>query len=60
MHEMGNHSWYTTVTLRLKGNTTKILLEQRSKWLQAEVTDQHYIKQWKEGYAIRHSKDNVA
>jgi hypothetical protein len=60
MHEMGNHSWYTIVTLRLKGNTTKLLTEQRTKVKQAEVTDQHYIKQRKEGYAIRHSKDNTA
>jgi hypothetical protein len=60
MHEMGNHSWYTTVTLRLKGKIAKLLPEQRSKGLQIEVTDQHFIKQRKEGYAIRHSKDNVA
>jgi hypothetical protein len=55
---MGNHNWYTTVTLRLKGNIAKLLLEQRCKGLQTEVTDQHYIKQRKEGYAIRHSKGN--
>ena len=60
MHEMGNQSWYTTVTLRLKGNIVKLLPEQRSKGLQTEVTDQHYIKQRKEGYAIRHSKDDMA
>jgi hypothetical protein len=60
MHEMGNQSWYTTVTLRLKGNIAKLLPEQRSNLKQAEVTDQHYIKQRKEGYAIRHSKDNMA
>jgi hypothetical protein len=60
MHEMGNQSWYTTVTLWLKGNTSKLLAEQRTKELQIEVTDQHYIKQRKEGYAIRHSKDNMA
>jgi hypothetical protein len=57
---MGNHSWYTTVTLWLKGNIAKLLPEQRTKLLQAEVTDQHYIKQRKEGYAIKHSKDNMA
>jgi hypothetical protein len=39
MHEMGNQSWYTTVTLRLKGNIAKLLLEQRTKGLQTEVTD---------------------
>jgi hypothetical protein len=33
-------SWYTTVTLRLKGNIVKLLPEQRSKGLQTEVTDQ--------------------
>jgi hypothetical protein len=60
MHEMGNQSWYTTVTLRLKGNIAKLLPEQRSNLLQAEVNDQHYIKQRKEGYAIIHSKDNMA
>jgi hypothetical protein len=60
MHEMGNQSWYTTVTLRLKGNIAKLLPEQRTKLLQTEVTDQHYTKQRKEGYAIRHSKDNMA
>jgi hypothetical protein len=59
MHEVGNQSWYTTVTLRLKGNIAKLLPEQRTKWLQTEVTDQHYIKQRKEGYAIRHSKGNM-
>jgi hypothetical protein len=48
MHEMGNHSWYTTVTLRLKGNIAKLLPEQRTKVLQEEATDQHYIKQRKE------------
>jgi hypothetical protein len=42
MHEMGNHSWYTTVTLRLKGNTTKILPKQRSKGLQTEVWYVHF------------------
>jgi hypothetical protein len=56
MHDMGNHSWYTTVTLRLKGNIAKLLPEQRTKVLQGEVTDQHYSKQRKEGYAIRHSR----
>jgi hypothetical protein len=60
MHEMGNHSWYTTVTLRLKGNIVKLLPEQKSNLLQSKVTDQNYIKQRKEGYAIRHSKDNIA
>jgi hypothetical protein len=39
MHEMGNHSWYTTVTLRLKGNIVKLLPGQRTKVLQAKVTD---------------------
>jgi hypothetical protein len=39
MHEMGNQSWYTTVTLRLKGNIAKLLPEQRTKGLQTEVTD---------------------
>jgi hypothetical protein len=39
MHEMDNHSWYTTVTLRLKGNIAKLLPEQRTKVLQAKVTD---------------------
>jgi hypothetical protein len=57
---MGIQSWYTTVTLRLKGNIAKLLPEQRTKVLQTEVTDQHYIKQWKDGYAIRHSKDDMA
>jgi hypothetical protein len=60
MHEMGNQSWYTTVTLRLKGNTVKLLPKQRFKGLQTEVTDQPFNKQWKEGYAIRHSKDDMA
>jgi hypothetical protein len=60
MHEMGNQSWYTTVTLQLKGHTVKLLPEQRSKGLQTEVTDQHYIIQRKEGCAIRHSKDDMA
>jgi hypothetical protein len=60
MHEMGNQSWYTTVTLQLKGNIAKLLPEQRTKVLQIEVTDQHFIRQRKEGYAIRHSKDNMA
>jgi hypothetical protein len=60
MHEMGNQSWYTTVTLWPKGNIAKLLPEQRTKGLQTEVTDQHYIKQRKEGYVIRHSKDDMA
>jgi hypothetical protein len=59
MHEMGNHSWYTTVTLRLKGNTAKLLPEQRTKVLQAEVTDPTLHQTMEGGYAIRHSKDNM-
>jgi hypothetical protein len=39
MHEMVNQSWYTIVTLRLKGNIAQLLPEQRSKGLQTEVTD---------------------
>jgi hypothetical protein len=57
---MGNQNWYTTVTLQLKGNIVKLLPEQRSKELQTEVTDQHYIKQRKKSYAIRHNKDDMA
>jgi hypothetical protein len=60
MHEMGNHSWYTTVTLRLKGNIVKLLSEQRSKGLQTEVTDPTSHQTTEGGYAIRHSKDNMA
>jgi hypothetical protein len=60
MHEMGNQSWYTTVTLQLKGNTAKLLPEQRSKGLQIEVTDPTFHQTTKGGYAIRHSKDNMA
>jgi hypothetical protein len=58
MHEMGNHSWYTTVTLQLKGNTTMLLQEQRSKGLQTEVTDPTLHQKTEGGYAIRHSKDD--
>jgi hypothetical protein len=55
---MGNHSWYTTVTLRLKGNISKLLPEQRSKVLQTEVTDLTFHQRTEGDYAIRHSKDN--
>jgi hypothetical protein len=60
MHEMGNHSWYTTVTLRLKGNIAKLLPEQRSKGLETEVTDPTFHQTTEGGYAIRYSKDNMA
>jgi hypothetical protein len=60
MHEMGNHSWYTIETLRLKGNMAKLLPEQRTKVLQAEVTDPTLHQPTEGGYAIRHSKDNMA
>jgi hypothetical protein len=57
---MGNHSWYITVTLRLKGNIEKLLPEQRTKVLQAEVTDPTLHQTTEGGYAIRHSNDNMA
>jgi hypothetical protein len=60
MHKMGNQSWYTTVTLRLKGNIAKLLPEQRSKGLQTVVTDPTFHQITEGGYAIRHSKDNMA
>jgi hypothetical protein len=60
MHEIGNQSWYTTVTLPLKGNIVKLLPKQRSKGLQTEVTDPTFHQTMEEGYAIRHSKDNMA
>jgi hypothetical protein len=46
------------MTLRLKGNTAKLLPGQRSKGLQTGVIDPTLHQ--KEGYAIRHSKDNMA
>jgi hypothetical protein len=60
MHEMGNHSWYTTVTLWLKGNIAKLLQEQRTKVLQAEVTDPTFNKTTERSYAIRHSRVTMA
>jgi hypothetical protein len=60
MQEMGNLGWYTTVTLRLKGNIAKLLPEQRTKVLQAEVTDPILHQTMEGSYAIRHSKDNMA
>jgi hypothetical protein len=60
MHEMGNQSWYTIVTLHLKGNIAKLLPEQRSKELQTVVTDPTFYQTTEGGYAIRHSKDTMA
>jgi hypothetical protein len=60
MHEMGNQSWYTIVTLRLKGNIAQLLPKQRSKGLQTEVIDPTFHQTTEGGYATRHSKDNMA
>jgi hypothetical protein len=48
--------WYTTVTLRLKGNIVKLLPEQTSKGLQTEVTDPTLHQAMESKYVMLHNK----
>jgi hypothetical protein len=48
MHEMGNHSWYTIVTLRLKGNTASSYQSKDPNDYKQRSLTQYYITQRKE------------